>query len=552
MKENGPTTTRGRNFAAIAATALVASVLVACGGGSSPEAIGSANVPAQTLFQNSVVAAAQPDPGSAAVLLAPASAGSTPSDPLAGPANAVSALDNSCMQITGWSKQDTAFFPVPRVTREEHYNTPGRFYFPLDGTQEKQMLVTYFSFSAGPSLTKDRLFANSVGVSVSSFASRTDAAAMFDREIDLFNQINPVRWNYRVLFTGLEQLSYYDEQPGDKLITLLRLHGNSIIQITLRSASASEDTTTVGAQELDKRAAQAVALVDSKCIAPIQPNRPPTISLSPDPAAVPAFQELMTLGNEFEIRIDDADGVGDVDLSTFQVWVAGVDKTRHFLETAAKRPSRLRQVGNTTGTSYFFRPDPRALMVAPKPLINGPTLPAETTDTNYFNIQWNGNWPVSIGICDRHGACARANYTIYFGPYLATRATFLGNASGTCVGVDKKIQFWYVFGNSGYDSDNTDIYFGLLRVRDGAFWTIAPGQDVQYRWRWNEIKPALTWRGLESGFRATPLDQLALDLETDPASKPFTTDEYRLVMLPLDPNSTDNFVTSAPAFLCPP
>ena len=109
-----------------------------------------------------------------------------------------------------------------------------------------------------------------------------------------------------------------------------------------------------------------------------------------------------------------------------------------------------------------------------------------------------------------------------------------------------------MFGNSGYDSDNTDIYFGLLRVRDGAFWTITPGQDGQYRWRWNEIKPALTWRGLESGFRATPLDQLALDLETDPASKPFTTDEYRLVMLPLDPNSTDNFVTSAPAFLCPP
>ena len=54
--------------------------------------------------------------------------------------------------------------------------------------------------------------------------------------------------------------------------------------------------------------------------------------------------------------------------------------------------------------ALFIRPDPKLFM----------------SDHNIFNIQWNGTWPVSLKICDRHQACNTASYNIYFGPFFTT------------------------------------------------------------------------------------------------------------------------------------
>jgi hypothetical protein len=280
---------------------------------------------------------------------------------------------------------------------------------------------------------------------------------------------------------------------------------------------------------------QVQGLVDSKCGAQPQPNRPPTISLAPDPAAAPAFQELMTLGHEFEIRIDDPDGVDDLDLGSVHVWVAGIDKTRHFLETVDAHPSRLRLVESATGRTYYFRPDPQRLM----------------TDFNYFNIQWNGKWPVSLGICDRHGACARADHTIYFGPYLAaTAATFLGQQGGACVGGDGNIRVSYILGNNGYDSRDVGIYVGLQRPGDGAFWTYGRDDTPDNVWNWNALVTIWIWPNAWSGVRINPVDDAVLTLKNNPIDPAIPAGTYQFVTAAVEPYATDMLLVSRTAVIC--
>ena len=40
------------------------------------------------------------------------------------------------------------------------------------------------------------------------------------------------------------------------------------------------------------------------------------------------------------------------------------------------------------------------------------------TDHNFFNIPWNGEWPVDLKLCDRKGACTTSSYKLNFGPYV--------------------------------------------------------------------------------------------------------------------------------------
>ena len=309
-----------------------------------------------------------------------------------------------CSQITGWSNQDATFFPVERVTRIDRSNAPGRFYFKMDSEQEKTLLVTYFTLRAGPKsgLTKDQLFSNSVSVGLYSFGSAADANGMFNREVDTFNVINPNYWGYSVGPTGTGVLSYYSDRPGNKEFNYFAVHQNTIISIQLRSASETEDLHSVGVAEMVKRAQRARDLVDAKCgTKPL--NSAPSIYLHSDNNQ--SLQARMA-GGKITVTAYDPDGNADLDWNTFRLYVAGVDKTIPAVAvwnalTAEKMTSHIPSPLNNTET-LELRVDPKKLM----------------TEHNFFNIAWNGTWPVQLKVCDRKGACGEQSYDLYFGPFL--------------------------------------------------------------------------------------------------------------------------------------
>lgn len=337
-----------------------------------------------------------------------------------------------CAQITKWSNQDASYFPVVRTTRIDHSNTPGRFYFDLGSVQEKSLLVTYFLMSASPAKTADQRFASAVYVTAMSFRSQAEANEMFRREVANFNNINPYRWGYKVLSAAEgQQMIYYDDTPGNLEIHYLAPRHNTIIQVTLKSASTSEDLLTVGVARMADRIGQAHALVDNKC----NFNNPPSITLSDaSPGLRPsAFQSAMANG-ELVFSAVDRDGLGDIDWNTFRVFVAGVDKTAHALTVL----NRLAQRGRVDYTEY-----------APNQVVYRLRLDRYMLmgDHNFFNIAWNGEWPVELKLCDRKGGCTTSSYKLNFGPYIDVSS--FEDLRCNSNGVDQRMRLMVSFGNNG-------------------------------------------------------------------------------------------------------
>jgi len=392
---------------------------------------------------------------------------------------AMNAAAADCPQITGWSNQDASFFPVVRATRIDRSNTPGRFYFTMSGEQEKNQLVTYFTLLAGPTsgLTKDRLFSNSVSVSLFSFSSDAQANGMFDREVNTFDLINPSYWGYSVLLTGSGVLSYYSDRPGDKEINYFAVHQNTIISIQLRSASLTEDLQSIGVVEMANRAQRARDLVDAKCgTKPV--NSVPSISLGSD--SNQSLQARMASG-KITVTAFDPDGGADLDWNTFRLYVSGVDKTAHALQMVNKlaAENRISYIASLTDNRVTYE-----LLVDPKRLM---------TDHNFFNIAWNGTWPVQLKICDRKGACGQQSYDLYFGPFLDLTGFFDNRCLGL-TGPDADFRFAATWGNNGYAAVS-NFYVGLsLSTQPWQFWVAdywtlvlepqAP-EDVLYWFDWS-------------------------------------------------------------------
>ncbi|MBI5255187.1 MAG: hypothetical protein HY855_01705 [Burkholderiales bacterium] len=425
-----------------------------------------------------------------------------------------------CGQITTWQASDFAAALYPSVIT---VNSPGA---PPGGPPGGGLATT---IAATPQPSGARTLANNTAITVYSFTSAANASAYYAhrRAHIVLPPVHEQAGQVAIVSSTLRQGSVTD-------LYLDALHRSSVILVAGYADSSQPMASGSAVSLYLSLLAQAQALVDAKC-GPVTPvNRPPTIALSPDPAAAPAFQELMTQGHEFALQVNDPDGIGDIDLGSFHVWVAGVDKTRHFLETVARHPSRQRQVSTATGATYYLRPDPQFLM----------------TEFNYFNIQWNGKWPVAFGICDRQGACARADYTIYFGPYFAlTPATWLGQAGGGCVGTNKEIRVSYILGNNGHDSQHVGIYLGLLRASDDALWTYGR-DDSPNQWHWKALVPAWNWPNALSGVRISPPGEVALTLDTKPAYRPIAAGSYELLATAAEPSATDMLLVSRPAVIC--
>lgn len=423
-----------------------------------------------------------------------------------------------CGQITNWSQADFAAALFPTVIA---INAPGT----LPGNPPGTGLAT--SIAAVPQPAGARTLANNTSITIYSLATAANAAAYYAyrRAQTVLPTVHEQAGQVFAVTGTLRQGSLTD-------LYLTALYGSTVVLVA-GYADASQPMASGGAVSLYLGLlGQAKTLVDSKCG---QANRAPTIALAPDPAAAPAFQEVMTSDHEFEIRIDDPDGIGDIDPASLRVWVAGIDKTRHFLETVAAHPSRLRQLGTATGVTYFLRPDSQRLM----------------TDFNYFNIQWNGKWPVSLGICDRQGACARADYTIYFGPYFATTpATFLGQPGGACAGANNQLPIAYILGNSGYDSPYADLYIGLQRVGDGALWTYGRIDIGANAWHSPEIVRVWSWPNALSGARIVSPQEAVLTMLPGPTSPSVLAGEYRFLTTAAEPDAIDLLLVTRPAVIC--
>lgn len=175
-----------------------------------------------------------------------------------------------CPQITTWSNADQSLYAPLRVTRVDHGNSPGRFYFYIlanpNDPQEKSILGTYFNLGAGPTLTRDQIFANNVGVSLVSFASGADANEVWRREIAAWDA-TPAGNRPDLLLRDATQLVWgWTAIDGGKHIEGLSLRQGSVIAyITAKSQAAGETVAQAGMNAMIQRAITTFGLIDVKC-----------------------------------------------------------------------------------------------------------------------------------------------------------------------------------------------------------------------------------------------------------------------------------------------
>ncbi|MBI5259134.1 MAG: Ig-like domain-containing protein [Burkholderiales bacterium] len=175
-----------------------------------------------------------------------------------------------CPQITTWSNADQSLYAPLRITRVDHENTPGYFYFYLfanpNNPQEKVIRNTYFSLRASPSLTRDMTFANNVGVSLISFASAADASLVWSREMATWDATPPGNRPDLVQRDATMLLWSWTAIDGAKNIEGLYLHqGSVIVYVGLKSLLASDVIGQQGVATLLQRASTTLGLVDVKC-----------------------------------------------------------------------------------------------------------------------------------------------------------------------------------------------------------------------------------------------------------------------------------------------
>ena len=89
---------------------------------------------------------------------------------------------------------------------------------------------------------------------------------MFKHEWDLFFRINDARWGYMLLVAEQGQGLVWDATVGqDRQVSLLAVHKNTLINITVRSSSSAEDTND-GTEELGVRLQRARDLIGARLI----------------------------------------------------------------------------------------------------------------------------------------------------------------------------------------------------------------------------------------------------------------------------------------------
>ena len=180
---------------------------------------------------------------------------------------------------------------------------------------------------------------------------------------------------------------------------------------------------------------------------PADDNQAPTISLSPAPGKDLQLQTDILNGNGFSIIAEDPDGINDLDWNTFQVTIAGVDKTQHFMSVAGVlvKAGRVSSSQSVDTQTFVVKPDPALF----------------SDSHNLFNLQWNGDWPVSLRLCDKGGLCAQADYSFYTGPILKITSV----ADQRCANPQDTTQpiriSGFELGNIGFDVPEAAIYVGI-------------------------------------------------------------------------------------------
>lgn len=212
-----------------------------------------------------------------------------------------------------------------------------------------------------------------------------------------------------------------------------------------------------------------------------QENRPPSIALLPDPEAADfGFQSNILAGLGFSFVAEDPDGIADLDWSSLTIQVAGVDKTAHFMAVLGRVQSELQAL--ETSLTAFIKPNPAQFMDA----------------HNLFNIQWNGDWPVKLRLCDRGGLCAEIEHTLYFGPFITFQSVRDRRCGTADIPLREALRIEsYLLGNIGYAAPIASLYLGIQDT--------ASGQVYSYYSQWgypalrDELKP-MYLLSLPSGF----------------------------------------------------
>jgi len=192
-------------------------------------------------------------------------------EPVISPAITVTRQDPSltCPQITTWTNTDQNLYAPLRISRVDHANSPGLFYFYVwnsPGSQEKTIRGTYFSLRATPSLTRDQTFANNVGVSLMSFASGAEAATVWQRELAAWDA-TPASMRPDLISREANKLVWGGvSADGSKSIESLTLHRGSVIAYhSLKSSAAADTVAQAGMAGLAARESTSFGLVDVKC-----------------------------------------------------------------------------------------------------------------------------------------------------------------------------------------------------------------------------------------------------------------------------------------------
>lgn len=268
-------------------------------------------------------------------------------------------------------------------------------------------------------------------------------------------------------------------------------------------------------------------------------NRPPQLSLLPAPDASFAFQQAILEQRGFALYAEDPDGAADLDWASFKLYLAGVDKTAHFLAVTGQlwAQGRVETRPTETALSLMFRPDPAQIMDA----------------HNLFNIAWNGDWPLRLELCDRSGACASVDYLLYFGPFLSfDHADDLRCTLPATPVYEALLGQGYVLGNLGYPAAYSLAYLALQTGDATQLWFYYFNR-LGYPMLSADVYPLLPLLSLSGGFYLRG-EQLALPLISshDDYEWVLPSGPYRLLAGVLDQSTGAMRLYQQPLTLCRP
>lgn len=297
-----------------------------------------------------------------------------------------------------------------------------------------------------------------VSVSLVAYQDKDAAKSRYDRYIanystDKYSQTTID--DQTMMFEG-----YWDsfgKQAGIALIYELRQE-NVILTVASDLHGTNLAVTSISST-LTQYLNDARSLLDGKC--------GPSIVIEPDPKSGLNFQKNIVKGDGFSILAQDSKGYLNLDWSTFQIKIADVDKTEHFVSTAMSLTKPMEQAVTDNSMRFTLYPDPLEF----------------TTVENLFNLQFNGTWAVTVSICNRDGQCGSTDYNIYFGPFLDVRTV----SDERCTTNSNKLSLRdVIIGNNGMPARG-GLYLGVRRQdQSQAIITYQPASSSSYyEWREN-------------------------------------------------------------------